>query len=137
MQNGCLPTIDPASVARFRSNPKTVLGFYGTALGIVDFACVAASVGLGETRTDTWLIPLILGFAALFTVALIVAVFIVNLRDPSRLMLGEVRAAEFIQLHARLGDSLAGDQERIVEVPSLPSGKPSTETNAISGEGTK
>ena len=102
-------------------NPKTVLGFYATVLGLLLTATVGAVGILAQTGTRTDLIPWLLTFGAVFLVLLILGVFVVTLIDPSKLMLTQVTGSEYaaIQHRAIIGDSTVGE---LVGLPEALSG---------------
>jgi len=91
-------------------NPKTFLGFFGTVLGFLFVACVSSSTALAVSNTRTELIPWILGFAGLIFVVLVGGVFVVMLVNPSKVMLTQVSASEFVDIQraTTLGDSTTG-----------------------------
>ena len=97
--------------ARRKSEPKSVLGFYAIVLGILCAACVAICGALAWSGTAVGLIPWVLGFAALFLILLVAGVFVVMLRDPSKLMLTHVTGDQFLAIQSQhtLGDSLRGE----------------------------
>jgi len=113
--------INRALFSKKKSEPKSVLGFYAIVIGILFAGSVAASSALAWSDTDTWLIPWILGFSALFLIVLVVGVFFVMLRDPSKLMLTHVTGDEFlaIQSHHTLGDSLTGQETSLLLRPVI------------------
>jgi hypothetical protein len=91
-------------------NPRTVLGFYATVLGLLLAAVVSAVGVLAATDTSTNLIPWLLGFAGSVVFLLLVGVFIVTLVDPSHLMLGQITGSEYVEIRrATLGDSTRGE----------------------------
>ena len=103
-------------------NPKTVLAFYATVLGILLGATVTAVAILAKAHVREDLIPWLLGFAAIMVLALVMGVFIVTIIDPSKLMLTQVTGTEYaaIQRHVVVGDSATG--ERIGLEPGALSG---------------
>lgn len=78
---------------RETAQPRTVLAYYGAITGLVLGGVVGAVSTLAATGVSTYLIPWLLGFGALIVVAVLVGVFVVMLKDPSRLMLGQVSDA--------------------------------------------
>ncbi|MFL4475554.1 hypothetical protein ACIPVK_16280 [Paeniglutamicibacter sp. MACA_103] len=100
-------------------NPKTVLGFYATVLGILLFATVSVVAVLASNNVELWLIPFLLGFSGLLLLLLLAGVFVVSLIDPSKLMLTQVTGTEYahIQETLILGDSNRGD--RVESFPVL------------------
>lgn len=92
-------------------NPRTVLGFYATVLGLLLTACVAGVAVLATTKTSTYLIPWLLGFAALMVLLLLGGVFLVTLNDPTKLMLGQISGMEYAEIRrAVIGDSVTGER---------------------------
>jgi hypothetical protein len=92
-------------------NPRTVLGFLATVLGLVLTASIAGVWILASTSVGTYLIPWLLIFCAILAVLLIGGVFAVTLIDPSRLMLGQVTGTEYAEIQrAVLGDSIRGER---------------------------
>jgi hypothetical protein len=68
----------------------------------------------------TNLIPWVLIIAFGFLVLLVGVVILVMLRDPSRLMLGQITGSEFVQVQRMLlGDSVRGEHEEAVIVSAL------------------
>jgi hypothetical protein len=101
--------------SRQSSNPKTVLGFYGAVLAVILGGCVAAVWVLAVTHTMTSLIPWIFGAGAIVFVGLLITVVVINLVDPSKLMLGQISGIEYSEIQrARLGDSLKGEREVVL-----------------------
>ena len=128
-------------------NPRTVLGFFATVLGIL-LAGTSAVVGfLVTSKVQTELVPIILAFAGGTFLLLIIAVFVVTLVDPSKLMLTQVTGTEYaaIQQHTVIGDSVRGETAEVIldsvpitadSVISLPSGEVSNPSEPPpSGEG--
>jgi hypothetical protein len=108
---------------RHTENPRTVLAFYATVLGLA-LATIVALVGtLATTEVYTEAIPYLLGFGALLLVLLLGGVFAVTLADPSKLMLGQVTGMEYAEIQrVQLGDSRTGeDILAIRESPVAPS----------------
>ena len=98
-----------AVATRQTINPKTVLGFYATILGLVLAACSALVAALTISKVSVWLVPWILGFTGLLTVLLITAVLVINVKAPAKLMLGQVSGEEYALItQVTLGDSLNG-----------------------------
>jgi hypothetical protein len=96
-----VPVVNEAirRVSQSRSqNPKTILAFYATVLGLTLTADVAVVAVLASTDVLTGLIPWLLGFAGLMSLALMVAVFVIALKDPSKLMLGQVSGTEYVEI---------------------------------------
>ena len=93
-------------------NPRTVLGFYATVIGLVLVASALIVAALITSDEYGWLIPWILIFAGVLVVALVVGVFAVSLSDPSRLMLTQVTGSEYaeIQRFVVLGSSATGER---------------------------
>jgi hypothetical protein len=103
------------TVGRKTINPKTVLGFYATVLGLVLATTVGLVGVLAVNNVATYLIPWLLGFSGFVFVALIAGVFIVSLKDPSKLMLTQVTGMEYAQIQTLiLGDSSTGDRLEVV-----------------------
>ena len=93
------------------SAPKTVLGFFNIVLAILTTGCVGVAAVLASQPKLYYLIPYSLGLAFVFFVILVVGVFIVMLKDPTKLQLGEVSARDFINYQLTLGDSAAGEHQ--------------------------
>lgn len=99
--------------------PKTVLGFYGAVLAILEAGVIGTLAVLATNKSLHYLIPWVCGFGALILMALIVVVVAMNIRDPSKLQLGQVTAREYIEVQRMtLGDSIAGAYTE--EVPTIP-----------------
>lgn len=117
------------TVGRQTINPKTVLGFYATVLGLVLATTVGLVGVLAVNNVATYLIPWLLGFSGFVFVALIAGVFIVSLKDPSKLMLTQVTGMEYAQIQTLiLGDSSTGD--RLEVVSALENGAVATEARS-------
>jgi choline-glycine betaine transporter len=100
---------------RRTSQPRTVLSFFWGVLALLVFGC-SALVGVLAKTDAAWLIPWVLLFAAIVFVVILLVVVIAMLRDPSKLMLGELRGTEYLRVQtARLGDSTRGDTLVVVE----------------------
>ena len=99
--------------SRKRDSPKNILGFFGTLLAIWVVGSCTAIIALAKSRTETRMIPWIWGFAALFLLIMYISVFVVMLKNTSKLMLGNVTGSEFIaiQRNIKLGDSESGLRE--------------------------
>lgn len=112
-------------------NPKTVLGFYATILGLLFAGVVGIVSVLAATDTSTFLIPWLLGFAGTFLLLLMLGVFIVSLRDPSRLLLTQVSGTEYVAIQTQtvLGDSLTGERVITLAVNSAQPG--SADSNGV------
>lgn len=93
-------------------NPKTVLGFYATILGLLFAGTVSCVAVLASSGTDTFLIPWLVVFCAIVLVLLLSGVFIITLIDPSKLMLTQVSGADYLAIQQRtvVGDSLSGER---------------------------
>lgn len=104
--------ITQAFWAKKSLNPKTVLGFYATVLGIGLAACTSIIAVLAATGTAVWLIPWIAVFAGGFIVLLVAGVFVINFIDTSKLMLSPVSGTEYqaIRQGVVLGDSMTGQR---------------------------
>ena len=108
--------ITRAVASRQTVNPRTVLAFYGTVLGLTFGAILGAVAILASTDTATYLIPWLLGFGGIILVLLLVAVFVVTLKDPSKLMLGQITGTEYAAIHrAILGSSSTGEHLALIE----------------------
>lgn len=118
---GVITQVTNAVRGRQTINPRTVLGFYATVLGIL-FAGTVGTVGvLASTGVETGMIPWLLGFSGLLLLLVLAGVFVVSLVDPSKLMLTQVTGSEYahIQQQLILGDSSRGD--RVETLPVLES----------------
>lgn len=101
------------SVQAARSyNPKTILGFLATVVGIAVVGCTAAGGALLVSGKVLWLVPLVFGFAGFLVVGVLVGVFVILLRDPSKLLLTHVSGTEYLNIQRGLvlGDSKSGEQ---------------------------
>ncbi len=100
--------------------PKTVLGFYGAVLAIVEAGVIGALAVLATNDSLHYLVPWVFGFAAVVLITLIGVVVTMNIRDPAKLQLGRVTAREYIEVQRMtLGDSIAGSY--VEEVPAIES----------------
>lgn len=90
-------------------NPKTTLGFYAIVLGIVAGVATVVVVPLAFSPV-AWAVPWILvGFAG-FAAVLVGSVFIVMVKDVSKLMLQGVSGSEYVEIQTLLGDSVTGER---------------------------
>jgi hypothetical protein len=72
-------------------------------------ASAAVIIALAASDSSNF-IPFVLGFAALVTVALGVAIIVIAWKDPSRLMLGQINAREYANIRRlHLGDDKWGE----------------------------
>lgn len=83
---------------RRTENPRTILAFYATVLGLVLAAIVGAVVALASTRIYVEAIPWLLVFGGALALLMLVGVFVVAHRDPSKLMLGQVTGTEYVEI---------------------------------------
>lgn len=103
------------------SNPRTVLAFYATLVGLTLAAGGGIIAALSATSTSTYLIPGLLIFLALFVIGTAIAIMLVMLKDPSKLMLGQVSGTEYAEIQqVLLGDSSRG--ERVIPVAHVEGG---------------
>lgn len=92
-------------------NPKTVLAFFATVLGIVLTAVVLATGLLVRQGGYEGAVIAVLVFGGGLAVLLIGAVFTLTLKDPSKLMLGQVTGTEYAEIQrVTLGDSSSGER---------------------------
>ncbi|MEV0154143.1 hypothetical protein AB0H57_10440 [Micromonospora sp. NPDC050686] len=111
-------------------NPRTVLGFYATVLGLALTAVVGATGVLAATDTATYLIPWIVVFGGALLILLLVAVFVLTMVDPSKLMLGQISGTEYAYIRqAVLGSSTTG--ERIELIRASASALPTDEVQGL------
>lgn len=97
---------------RYTENPRTVLAFYATVLGLALAAVIGLVATLASTHVMTDAIPWLIVFAGAIFVALVAGVFVVMLIDPSKLMLGQVTGHEYAEIQRlSLGDSRSGERE--------------------------
>src|SRR5688572_24618872 len=88
--------------------PRTILSFCAAIIGLVLAAAVAIVLALAANDASTYLIPVVLIVAAVIVVAIILGVLLMAVKDPSKLMLGQVTGDEFIRVQQQvmLGDSI-------------------------------
>lgn len=92
-------------------NPKTVLAFFATVLGIVLTAVVLATGLLVRKGGYESAVTAVLVFGGALAVLLIGAVFTLTVKDPSKLMLGQVTGTEYAEIQrVTLGDSSSGER---------------------------
>jgi hypothetical protein len=79
------------------------------------------TVGLLVGSAESDLIPYIMGFMALLTVGLIIAVLVINGKNPGSLLLADVSAREYVAIRTlKQGDSISGETlERILGPPPV------------------
>jgi hypothetical protein len=113
-----MPTVFRGTKQGEYSSPRTVLGFYAGVLAILEAGVVGASAVLASQDSLHYLVPWVLAFGGVVLVGLIGVVIAINVRDPTKLQLGQISGREFIDYHRMtLGDSAGG--EYIEEVPLL------------------
>ena len=92
------------------SEPKTVLGFYATVLGLIEIGVVAGVAVLASNKELHYLVLPVLVFGAILLVALIGIVVWMNVKAPMKLQLGKVSGREFIAYEQMtLGNSTTGE----------------------------
>lgn len=100
-------------------NPKTVLAFFATVLGIVLAAVVVAVGLLVRANGPEGTVVGVLIFGGVIATLLITAVFVLTVLDPSKLMLGQVTGTEYAEIQrVTLGDSSTGERTAAL-LPSL------------------
>jgi hypothetical protein len=82
---------------------------------VLTASCVAAAIALVSTGSSG-LIPFVLGFGAIVTVALGGAILVITWKDPSRLMLGQITGHEYAAIRRELtfGDDVSGERKTTV-----------------------
>ncbi len=108
-----------ASSTAHRSAPRTILGFAGSVLAILLFGGAAIVWAVAESTSSGYLVPVVVGVVLFVGVVIIAAVMYTAYKDPTRLMLGEVSAHDFLEYQRwiTLGDSVSGEtQEQIIEL---------------------
>jgi hypothetical protein len=114
-----VPQLSSAIAAKQTMNPKTVLAFYAGVLAIDIVGATTAIAVLAWSGKSIWLIPWILAVAVVIFIALVIAVFVLNIMAPAKLMLTQVTGREYMQIQqSTLGDSLTG--EHPVQVQAFP-----------------
>lgn len=103
------------SVSRRESSaPRTILGFLLGMYAALIAASAAVLVALAASDSAHF-IPFVLGFDALVTLGLGVAIIVIAWKDPSRLMLGQITAREYANIRRlHLGDDKWGDHPMAV-----------------------
>jgi hypothetical protein len=97
------------------SAPKTVLGFFITALAILTVGCIGVTDFLTKHQSLHYLIPYELAAVFVFFVALVGGIFVVMLKDATKLQLGQVSSSDFINYQIAQGDDIAGERlERLL-----------------------
>jgi hypothetical protein len=99
------------------TSPRTVLGFYAGVLGLLEVGVVAVSIVLASQSSLHYLFPYVLGFGALVFITLVAIVVLINVRDPTKLQLGQVSGREFIEYQATVGDSASGQRAETLTLP--------------------
>ncbi|MFG2037530.1 hypothetical protein [Dactylosporangium sp. NPDC048998] len=114
-----LKEVTEAVRGRQTINPRTVLGFYATVLGLLLAAVVSGSAVLASTKTATWLIPWLILFAAVMFVALIAGVFVITLIDPSKLMLTQISGTEYATIRKITLGSSESERTELIAIRPL------------------
>ena len=100
--------------------PRTILGFFAIVLGLVFAAVIALIAILAGNETSTYLIPWLAFFAGVLVLGVVVVVLVIALKDPSKLMLGQVTGSEFVQIQQTLlGDSNRGERMAVLQLPTI------------------
>ena len=100
-------------------------------LVIIEAGLIGILIILAAEDSLHFLIPWVLAFAALSLIALLGVVVTMNVRDPTKLQLGEVKGKDFLE-HQQItrGDSIAGEYVEAVpsatEINPLPMIEPET-----------
>jgi hypothetical protein len=90
--------------------PNNVLSFYVIVLLVIEGACALALGFLGGREPLHYLVPYVLGFAAISFLGILVTVIVLTVKFPEKLMLGEVSGTEYVEIQqATLGDSRSGE----------------------------
>ena len=123
--SGTVQTILPPTIFRQTktgqySAPQTVLSFYALVLVILEAGLIGVLIILAADDSLHSFVPWVLGFAGIVLVALLGVVVTMNVLDPTKLQLGEVKGKDFLE-HQQItrGDSIAG--EYVESVPSAAS----------------
>jgi hypothetical protein len=122
-----LPNIIVELVRARTSAPRSIIGFLLTVYTSLTLGSVIV-IGLLVSTDGSEYIGYVLGFDALITVGLLVAVIWITARDGSRLMLGPVNAREFAAIrYIKTGDDASGERvERLLSGPTVASDVDST-----------
>jgi hypothetical protein len=125
------PTIFRQTQTGQYSAPQTVLGFYALVLVILELGLVGVLVVLATSDSLHFLIPWVLGFAGIALISLLGVVVTMNVRDPTKLQLGEVKGKDFLE-HQQItrGDSIAGEYVESVPGAATIEPIPAIEANA-------
>ena len=90
--------------------PNNVLSFYVIVLLVIEGACGLALGFLGGRSSLHYLVPYVLGFAAISFLGILITVIVLTVKFPEKLMLGEVSGTEYVEIQqATLGDSRTGE----------------------------
>jgi hypothetical protein len=112
--------------------PKTALAFYASLLLIDGVVTAALTVPCASVSALNYLVPWVLGFGAFVFLGIVAVVIGLNIKDPSKLQLGEVTSRDYIQIQhekAIRGDSIggqylepkpAGDQMQVTDSQDVP-----------------
>ena len=109
-----------AVASRESAAPRTILAFLLGMYTVLLTCAVGTVVALASTDSSG-AIPYVLGFVALITVALSIAILVITWKDPTRLMLGQITGREYAAIRRELtyGDDLSGERRAtIIEGPS-------------------
>lgn len=112
------------------------MAFFATVIALMLAGAIGLVVASDHAGTQG-AIPWILGFVGLVFLLIVGGIFAVMLRDPSKLMLGQITGEEYAQIRRMtLGDSRSGEQVVVEQVgmgqpKSLP---PATGPEALPSE---
>ena len=105
-------------------SPKTILGFFGTAIAILVGGFVGFVWATTQNSDLAGALPWVGGFVGVVVVSLLGTTIVALFLDPSRLLLTNVSATDYvhIQREIRVGDSDSG--ERAVAASRTPGAMP-------------
>jgi hypothetical protein len=103
------------------ANPRTVLGFYASIIGILLTGSVSVVISLAATHSVTWLIPWIFGSSFVTSLIIMGGIFYLNLKHPANLMLGQITGTEYAEIHRLtiLGNDTEGERAVSIQVPNF------------------
>ncbi len=91
-----------------------MLGFFNIVLATLTVGAVAATGVLARKQSLNYLVPYTLAAAFGFFVLLVIGIFIVMLRDPTKLQLGTVSSSDYLNYQIIQGDSAAGERLELI-----------------------
>jgi hypothetical protein len=103
------------------SRPKTVLGFFGVLAGL--FISAGVTMIVADLIHGRGINPYVTGaliFLGVLTAFVVIGVYIVMIKDPSKLMLGTITGKEYSEIQQLTqGDNVSGERIEMILPPGV------------------